>query len=422
MPGFVRSWGKISAAILAVLAVLAIWYLWPVYGFFSHRGAAPLGPFGWSTLPSATAPVTHETLNPRYDAAGEEAARRLEAWRAQIGAPALSAAIAIDGEIVWRGAAGWRDLGREIAATPATRFRIGSTSKAVTATALARQVQRGELDLDAPLASYFADLPNPDWAEITARQLASHMAGLPHYGDNGDTAGLGETMTMRTYYGDVRDALTVFDGSELLYAPGTDFEYSSLGTVLLGAAMSEASGRSYRELIAAEVIEPAGAQATLVAPRRSTGEMAHFYLRRDERYRVWRPVDLSHRLPGGGWASTPSDLVRIGSLWLDDDFISPETREAFWTPQSLSSGETNEQDYALGWRWREYEIEGVGIARNANHGGVSRGSQSWLLVFPDYEMSIAFNTNMNTDEFAEFGSFYREMVQVFAPVAGQGEE
>ena len=65
---------------------------------------------------------------------------------------------------------------------------------------------------------------------------------------------------------------------------------------------------------------------------------------------------------------------------------------------------------------------GVGIVRNANHGGVSRGSQSWLLVFPDYGMSIAFNTNMNTDEFAEFGIFYREMVEVFAPVAGQGEE
>ena len=78
MPGFVRSWGKIIAAILAVLIVLAIWYLWPVYGFFSHRGAAPLGPIGWSALPSVTAPVTHETLNPRYNAAGEEAARRLE--------------------------------------------------------------------------------------------------------------------------------------------------------------------------------------------------------------------------------------------------------------------------------------------------------------------------------------------------------
>lgn len=422
MPGFVRSWGQVTAAICAVLVVLAIWYLWPVYGFFSHRGAAPLGPFGWSDLPSAAAPVTHETLNPHYDAAGEEAARRLEAWRAQIGAPALSAAVAVDGEVVWRGAAGWSDLARGTPATPDTVFRIGSTSKAVTATALARQVQRGELDLDAPLESYFTDLPNQAWAAITARQLASHMAGVPHYGGNSDTAGLIATMTMRRHYPSVQDALDVFDGSELLFEPGTNFDYSSLGTVLLGAAMSEAGDVTYRDLIAREVIEPADARATIVAPRGRSGELANFYVRRDQRYRVWRPIDLSHRLPGGGWASTPSDLVRIGSLWLDEDFISPETREAFWTPQALTNGETNEQDYALGWRWREWDVEGVGVIRNANHGGVSRGSQSWLLVFPDYGMSIAFNTNINTDEFAEFGMFYREMVQVFAPVAGQEEE
>lgn len=422
MPGIARSRGKITAAIVVMLILLVLWSLWPVYGFLSHRGEAPLGPFGWTDMPAGPAPVTQDILDPRYAEAGEEAARRLEAWRAQIGAPALSAAVSVDGEIVWRGAAGWRDLGRGIPATPDTIFRIGSTSKAVTATALARLVQRGELDLDAPIGRYFDDLPNEDWSEITARQLASHMSGLPHYRRNSDTAGLIETMGMRGHYRTVQEALDVFDGSELLYEPGTEFYYSSLGTVLLGAAMSEASGRSYRELIADEVIEPATAQSTIIAPRRSSGEMTNFYLRRDGRYRVWRPVDLSHRLPGGGWASTPSDLVRIGSLWLNEDFISPQTREAFWAPQRLSNGETNEQDYALGWRWREWDVEGVGIVRNANHGGVSRGSQSWLLVFPDYGMSIAFNTNMNTDEFAEFGMFYREMVEVFAPVAGQGEE
>ncbi|WP_300532408.1 serine hydrolase domain-containing protein [Maricaulis sp.] len=419
MSGLMRSWGKITAALAALLLLAAIWALAPVYGFFAHRGEAPLGPFGWTQLPDGPGPVTQDLLDPAYAGAAEEAARRLEAWRARIGAPALSAAVAVEGEIVWRGAAGWSDLARATPATPDTIFRIGSTSKAVTATALARQVQRGELDLDAPLATYFADLPNPAWTGITARQLASHMAGVPHYGGNSDTAGLIATMTMRRHYPTVQAALDVFDGSALGFEPGTDFNYSSLGTVLLGAAMSEAGGLSYRDLIAREVIEPAGAQSTLVAPRSHSGELANFYLRRDQRYRVWRPVDLSHRLPGGGWASTPSDLVRIGSLWLDEDFISPETREAFWTPQSLANGETNEQDYALGWRWREFEIEGVGIARNANHGGVSRGSQSWLLVFPDYEMSIAFNTNMNTEEFAEFGMFYQDLVEVFAPVAGQ---
>ena len=84
------------------------------------------------------------------------------------------------------------------------------------------------------------------------------------------------------------------------------------------------------------------------------------------------------------------------------------------TPQVLADGSVNEQDYAIGWRWREYEVEGIGVARNANHGGVSRGAQSWLLVFPDYEMAIAFTTNTNTEEFADFGMAWRDIFEAFA--------
>ena len=48
-----------------------------------------------------------------------------------------------------------------------------------------------------------------------------------------------------------------------------------------------------------------------------------------------------------------------------------------------------------------------------------RGAQSWLLVFPDYEMAIAFNINSKTDEFYEFGKFWETIFREFAPVAGQ---
>ncbi len=411
---------RLFAAALALLLAVFIWLAWPVYGFYAHRGEVPL-PFGWIDAPEEPAPLTLKAPDAIYNGASARVMALLRDHRAKIGAPAISAAVGRKGEVIWAGTVGWADLKAQTRATPDTIFRVGSTSKAITATALARLVQKGIIDLDTPISRYWPGLPNPAWAQITPRQLASHMAGLPHYKENTDYAGLYQTLSLSTRFADVRDAVEIFDESELLFPPGTDFHYSTLGTVLLGAVMSEAAGKPYRTIVQEEVLAPATMTATLPAPRAAgTPEaLARFYLQRDGRYREWRPVDLSHRLPGGGYASTPSDLVRMGLRQLDDSYLSPEIRKAFWTPQKLSSGETNEQDYAVGWRWREWDVDGVGVARNANHGGVSRGSQAWLIVLPDYEMAIAFTINTNTDEFSDFGQIWDDIFRAFVRVPAE---
>ncbi len=403
------------AGVLAALLLFAVAAeTWPLYGFLSHSGEAPLPFWGWERMPKGATSLS-KTQNDEWASTGEAALQNLEAHREKIGAPAMSAAVAVGGEVVWAGATGFVDLKSEERPSPETQFRIGSTSKAVTASALARLVDQGKIDLDEPIGTYLGDLPNPEWTAITPRMLAAHMAGVPHYGDVDDPDRLGYARMARRY-DDVRDALELFDESPLLFAPGADFEYSSLGTVLLGATMSAAAGERYRDLVTREVLDPAGMTATIVAPKiaPSDSKLATFYLRRGDMYREWRPVDLSHRLPGGGWASTPSDLVRMGSMWLDDGYIRPETRDEFWTPQKLANGEVNEQDYAIGWRWREWRVEGIGLARNANHGGVSRGSQSWLIVFPDYDMALAITVNLRTEEFSEFGAAWEGIFRPFA--------
>ncbi|MEM6531601.1 MAG: serine hydrolase domain-containing protein [Myxococcota bacterium] len=58
----------------------------------------------------------------------------------------FSAAVSIKGRVVWAGAVGFADIASARPVTPDTRFRIDSTSKALTATALARLVQRGQVD------------------------------------------------------------------------------------------------------------------------------------------------------------------------------------------------------------------------------------------------------------------------------------
>ncbi len=407
---------RLVTIFVMVLLTLLAWLVWPVYQFYGHRDMVPLTPFGWSELP-AQMPTAQTVHVASYENAAAQALSVLQDHRERLQLPSLSAAIAIDGQLVWAGAVGWQDVASRAPATANTMYRIGSTSKALTATALARLLDRDIIELDTPISAYMESLPNPQWGNITPRMLASHMSGMPHYKENTDRVGQYKSVALGTHYANMTDAVEVFDGSDLLFAPGTEFHYSSLGTVLLGAIMGEAADSSYRTLVKDLVLDPLSMEQTIIAPPTAsdTPDMATAYKRRSNAFRPWRPVDQTHRLPGGGWAASSSDLARMGMAWLDSRYISPATREQFWTPQKLASGETNPQDYAIGFRVRDYAVDGI-RAWNANHGGVSRGGLSWLLIFPEHDMALAFNTNAKTASgaFSDFGIIWQDLFKAFA--------
>src|SRR5215216_4397314 len=96
-----------------------------------------------------------------------------------LGAPGLSLSVAAGGKIVWSASCGYADLKSRRPATAHTRFRIGSVSKTLTATALADYAESGRVDLDAT-ADRYVDFPSNGGA-ITLRRLAGHLAGIRHY-------------------------------------------------------------------------------------------------------------------------------------------------------------------------------------------------------------------------------------------------
>jgi len=410
------------------LLCLLIFFLWPLYGLFAHQGKLPLSPFGWLNVPE-NAPHNQILTDPRYGPAANNVINLMQDRRARIKAPALSAAISIQGKLVWAGSVGWADIKNGKPATPATRFRIGSTSKAITATALARLVDRKSIDLDVPISTYYENLPNAQWNNITLRQLASHSAGLSHYKQDGvekDWYGLYQVMALKHHYASMKEALSVFDDTSLRTAPGEKFHYSSLGTILLGAVMSEAENSPYYNIIQKEVLRPNLMQHTGIAPAGSgeKEDIATFYIREkngeiEGRVRPWRDVDLSHRLPAGGFISTSSDLVQMGAAYFDENYLSIQTRNKFWTPQTLADGNVNHQNYALGWRRSAWKVDGVGTVDAIHHAGVSRGAQSLLMILPDHEMVIAVNTNFKADPFTDFGFLYKDIIREFLKIEGE---
>lgn len=396
-----------------VFLIASIWFAWPIYQFFAYEGRVPMF-FPEDTIPPGNTPQTTPfSTHPQSVAALELLAQH----RTNIHAPAISAAVAVDGKIVWAGAVGWANIEAQIPATTATRFRIGSSSKAVTATLLARMVQEGKIDLDRPISTYYPDLPNPEWKNITPRQLASHTSGLPDYLDNyGDVWGLYYLFKLDKRYTSVSESLEVFDDTALLFEPGSQFHYTSFNTVLQSVVLEAVAGDNFLNSLRKQVLTPLAMDATgaeYELPAQNS--LAGFYWNKDGKYpafRRWQNVDLSHRLAGGGLISTPSDLVKLGSAWLDDSFITPATRALFWQPQRLADGSVNEQNYALGWRWANYE-DAAGKVHNANHGGVSRGSQCWLMVIPEQRMAVAVMINSNVENFWDFGQISMPLARLF---------
>jgi len=129
--------------------------------------------------------------------------------RDTIAAPSISAAVSVDGHVVWAGSVGWANIRDSKPATPQTTYRIGSTSKVVTATALARLSADKRLDIDAPISGYMTDIPNKEWENFTSRQLASHTAGLTAYEENNDWIGDGAKHYRNLVRTSITQALTM---------------------------------------------------------------------------------------------------------------------------------------------------------------------------------------------------------------------
>ena len=97
--------------------------------------------------------------------------------------PGMAVAVSVRGRIVYSEGFGYADLDRRIPACPQTQFRVGSVSKLFTVIAMGRLLERGVLDLDAPVQRYVPSFPDKG-ARLTPALLAAHRAGIRPYHDD----------------------------------------------------------------------------------------------------------------------------------------------------------------------------------------------------------------------------------------------
>jgi CubicO group peptidase (beta-lactamase class C family) len=334
-----------------------------------------------------------------YSTVVARAAERLEQLRREIGYPAVSVAVAFDGAVLWQEARGWASIERKEPAKVTTPFAIGSVSKTLTAAVAMKLAERGTLDLDADIRKYLPSFPQKEHV-ITARQLLSHQAGIRHYTFALSPPTFSE-FGATEQYDRVSDSLRVFANDPLLFKPDTNFAYSSYGYNLLSAVMEAAAGKPFLDLMQAELLAPL--QLANTGPddklRPVPGRASDYQsIMRDGAVIPAPFTNSSGKWAGGGFRATPADLASFGAALLQGDVVAPATLQIMFTPRTLSNGQVNPQDYALGVRidvLKDPAYPGRSW-RAVHHGGVATGSQAMFVMLPDQKVVVALSANATT--------------------------
>lgn len=381
----IRRPGALGAGIATLLA-LAVSSCTELEVVLTHN-------MGWKSIPETNRMVGEQSAFPaEYADVIAHANTMLEEALISENFPAVSIAVGKDGELIWARSLGLRDLSSGEPAMLGTKFRIGSTAKALTGTIGAKLAEDGVLDLDRPigdLVNYYPEKPY----EITARQLFTHTAGLRTYEG-------GEYYSKKNH-ANVESAVGVFANSPLMFEPGTGFSYSTYGYVLASGVMEGATGLSFDSVVEGFLTGPLGMENTM-REGLALGDFATPYQVRNNEYKLVFPSNNSNRTAGGGYVSTPTDLILMTQAIMVGEYLTHTTKETlFYTPQILANGKANEQNYALGWRHHPSEslFDGERKISITHHGGRAAGGDSFLVMYPEYDLSISIVTNRTVDDF-----------------------
>lgn len=297
--------------------------------------------------------------------------------------PGLAIAVLTDGKIVWSRGYGFADIENNIEVDPASHlFRIGSISKSLTAVGLAQLYETGKIDLQAEVQEYVPYFPKKKWPVIT-KEVAHHVAGIRHY--------RGFEFLNNEKYETVKQGVGIFENDDLLFEPGTKYQYSSYGWNLISAVMEGACECNFLDYMEKNVFKKGNLKNTFADHNDvEMPDRVQFYIQEAGVNKVAPTVDNSYKWAGGGFISTATDVAKFGYAVMHEKFTTAKTNQLFWTPYTLKNGKKT--NYGLGWAVNEDQKGRSWVG----HSGGSVGGTSMLLMYPEYDLVIVTLVNQSS--------------------------
>ncbi len=302
-----------------------------------------------------------------------------------------SVLVAKDGQVLYQTARGLANRNDEVPNRIDTKFNLGSMNKMFTSVVTARLVEQGKLRFEDPVSKWLGGdgWTKADLSKVRVEHLLSHTSGLGSY--------FGEKYqrTARQLFRKVSDYKPLVEDEALAFEPGTRWQYSNTGMLLVGAVLEKASGRDYFDLVRETLYGPAGMKDTdcydidLVVPHLAIG-----YSREGTgAARRWRSNTFEHVIrggPAGGGYSTAPDLLAFAEALRSGKLLEPATLERLWSPKPALG--SKEYGYGFG-------ISEGPAGRTIGHSGGFPGISSNLDIFPEsgYVAVVLSNVDGGSD-------------------------
>ena len=314
--------------------------------------------------------------------------------------------LAKDGVPVFKGAYGEANKDFNAPNKIDTKFNLGSMNKMFTAVSIAQLVERGKLSFEDPLSKFLPDFPDKESAQkIKIKHLLTHTAGLGGYFSEKWNE------SSRADYRTVDDMMRRAAADErLLFEPGTRWQYSNTGMLVLGKVIEIISGQSYFDYVRDHITKPAGMPNTgcfeldRVNPNLAVGYEKQF----GENSVSYVNNIFSHVMrggPQGGCYSTVEDLLKFDIALRGNKLVGADFVKQLVTAKP----ELNSPNYGYGFQVSP-QVRAVG------HGGGFLGISSNLDMFLESGWTAIVMSNYGQGA-APVQRRMRELVSAAAPRA-----
>lgn len=263
--------------------------------------------------------------------------------------PGVVAMAATGNDVIYQGAAGKRDLGKDDAMTPDSVFWIASMTKAITTAAGMQLVEQGKLSLDEPIGKLLPDLASPQVLDgfddkgepklrpakkpITLRQLMTHTAGFAYDMWNGDVGKYLE----KTATPGIITCLNAALKTPIMTDPGTRWEYGT-NIDFVGKAVEAASGKKLDVYLRENMFDPLGMNDTgFKITDAMRKRLLGMHARGPDGVLAPMPFELEQapefHMGGGGLYGTAADYIKFTQMILNkgrgnsNQLLKPETVE-----------------------------------------------------------------------------------------------
>ena len=270
---------------------------------------------------------------------------------------------------------GFADLEWNAPNSPTTKFRLGSITKQFTAASVLLLEERGKLNVNDPVKKYLPDAPAA-WDKMTIFHVLTHTAGIPNFTSFPDYRKLEPFATTP------EQLVLRFRDKPLEFEPGTKWNYSNSGYVLLGYLIEKISGETYEEFVRKNIFAPLNMtdsgydSNSAIIPRRASG-----YALGKNGYENAGFIHMSIPFSAGALYSTAEDLLKWEQGLFGGKVLTPASLQKMTTPFK--------DDYAFG-----LQVSASGGHKVISHGGGIEGFATELEYYPDDKLTVVVLENV----------------------------